>query len=325
MTVSGGTSTAGGAMVPVSWSFTTTTTSPSVTTRTPASNATGVALGTTVSAGFDRAVVAGTTVIQVAAGGTPVSGTLTLNGAATTATFDPDVALAPSTTYTVTVSGATAAGSAPMTPVSWTFTTAAPPTVTSQTPATNAVNVAQNATVALGFNQAVTGTTFVVTGPGGAAVTGTTTYNSGTNTATFTPSAQWSLASTYNVSASGATNTAGASMNPLSWSFSTVGPPNVTAQSPAANASGVALSAKVSVTFDRTVTTGTTVIQVVEWRLRRREHDAHRRHGGDVHAERGARAGDDLHGHGVGREGGDRRRGDGARSRGPSRPRPGRR
>ena len=143
VTVSGGTSTAGGAMVPVTWSFTTTTTPPSVTTRTPASNTTGVALGTTVSAGFDRAVVAGTPVIQLAAGSTSVSGTLTLNGAATTATFDPDVALAPSTTYTVTVSGTTAVGSAPMTPVSWTFTTAARPTVTSQTPATNAVNVAR--------------------------------------------------------------------------------------------------------------------------------------------------------------------------------------
>jgi methionine-rich copper-binding protein CopC len=149
-----------------------------------------------------------------------------------------------------------------MTPVSWTFTTAARPTVTSQTPASNAVSVAQNATIAIGFNQAVVGTTFAVNDGAGNPVAGSTTYTSATNTATFTPSAPLSLATTYTVVVSGATNSAGASMIPLSWSFATVGPPNVTAQSPTANASGVALSAKVSVTFDRTVTTGTTVIQV---------------------------------------------------------------
>ena len=59
--------------------------------------------------------------------------------------------------------------------------------MTSQSPATNAVNVAVSANVTVGFNQAVTGTTFAVTGPGGVAVTGTTTYNAGTNVATFTP------------------------------------------------------------------------------------------------------------------------------------------
>jgi methionine-rich copper-binding protein CopC len=261
VTASGATSAAGVLMTPVTWSFTTIAPSPAVTTLTPASGATGVALGTTVSVGFDRAVDSGSTAFQVVAGSTPVAGSLALNAAGTVATFTPTSPLTPSTTYTATVSGSTSAGSGPMAPVSWTFATAAAPTVTSQSPAPGATSIALNTTVAVGFNQAVTGATIVVTGPGGAVV-GSTAYNASTNTATFTPSAALSATASYSVIASGATNAAGATMTPVTWSFSTVVAPSITARTPAASATGVALGATVSVTFDRPVVSGTTAIQL---------------------------------------------------------------
>ena len=111
-TASGATNAAGATMTLVSWSFTTRRPAGRSRARTPATNATGVALGTTVSVGFDRAVVSGSTAFQVVAGSTPVAGSLTLNAAGTIATFDPTRRSSPGTTYTVTVSGATAVGSA---------------------------------------------------------------------------------------------------------------------------------------------------------------------------------------------------------------------
>lgn len=62
------------------------------------------------------------------AAGTVVAGSTVYESATNTATFSPAAALAFSTTYTATVSGATnAAGTAMTTPYSWSFTTKAAP------------------------------------------------------------------------------------------------------------------------------------------------------------------------------------------------------
>ncbi|MDQ1461748.1 MAG: hypothetical protein QOI08_3232, partial [Actinomycetota bacterium] len=218
---SGATNVAGASMTPLSWSFSTVP-APSVTARTPTASATGVALGTTVSVTFDRSVVSGSTIIQVT-GGSAVSGTLILTGGGTVATFTPSAALIPATTYTVTVSGAKASsGGAVMSTVSWTFTTAARPTVTSVTPASGATNVAVNSTISLAFSEAVTGQTIVVTDPAANAVAGASAFNAATNTATFTPSAPWNSNMTYSVAVSGGTNAAGATMLPITSSFTTI-------------------------------------------------------------------------------------------------------
>ncbi len=107
---------------------------PSVTSVTPASGATGVAVTTTVSATFSEplapATVNGSTFGLRDGAGNAVSGTVSWNSGTNTAVFQPTSPLATSTTYTATVkggaSGVTDAGGTPMAAdFSWTFTTQA--------------------------------------------------------------------------------------------------------------------------------------------------------------------------------------------------------
>ena len=72
---------------------------------------------------------------------------------------------------------------APPVPVSWSFTTASRPTITSVTPSANATGVAVATTIAAAFNQPVTGATVAVTDPAGSLVAGSSAYNTGTNAA----------------------------------------------------------------------------------------------------------------------------------------------
>src|SRR5207248_809620 len=102
----------------------------------------------------------------------------------------------------------------------------------------------------------ITSSSFTVTKVGDGAVAGTVTYDSATNTATFTPSASLALSTTYTanldttVKASDGTPLAAA----FSWSFTTAAtssPPTVTSTTPAAGASGVVATSTVTATFSR--------------------------------------------------------------------------
>lgn len=103
-----------------------------VTAKTPASGATGVAVGTNVTATFDQDVQPGSIVWEVKKpDNSTVTGTASYNAGTRTATFDPGADLAPGTQHTVTLSGAQDADGPAMTPVTWSFTTAGstpPPT-----------------------------------------------------------------------------------------------------------------------------------------------------------------------------------------------------
>ncbi|GAA3602665.1 hypothetical protein GCM10022236_00560 [Microlunatus ginsengisoli] len=130
--VSGATDAAGNVMDPVTSTFTTVaapppdTTPPTVSTRVPASGATGVATNSTVAATFSEPVQASTAVIAVTGPGGAVAGsTSPTTGTSTTVTFTPTSALAASTTYSVSVSGAKDVAGNLMSPVSWSFTTGA--------------------------------------------------------------------------------------------------------------------------------------------------------------------------------------------------------
>src|SRR5207253_4330359 len=83
---------------------------------------------------------------------------------------------------------------------------------------------------------------------------GITSYNSATNTATFTPSAALVKATTYTVNVSGTKDIAGNVMVAVSWSFTTdATAPSVTNQAPAPNATGVANTTTVTATFSENV------------------------------------------------------------------------
>lgn len=116
------------------WSFTTgvapDTTPPTVSSTSPANNATGVAVNLAITATFSESMDAATittstfTLIQ---GTMPIAGAVTYSG--TTATFTPTSSLSYSTTYTATITtGAKdAAGNAMVSNYSWSFTTGTAP------------------------------------------------------------------------------------------------------------------------------------------------------------------------------------------------------
>ena len=105
---------------------------PTVTSKTPVPNATGIAIGGDVTATFSDAVqnVSGTT-FTLKAGAATVAADVTYDAPTKVATLNPKADLAANTQYTATLTGGGSAikgaTGTPLATVSWTFTTAAPP------------------------------------------------------------------------------------------------------------------------------------------------------------------------------------------------------
>jgi Bacterial Ig-like domain len=124
------------------------TTAPTVTATSPADGATGVAVGSNVTATFSEAMDAGTVpgAFTLTAGGSTVSAAVTYDAAAKRATLDPAADLVPGTTYTAKVSGAKDLADNTVVAETWTFTTAAAPSPTGI--AREAVSTVANSTAA---------------------------------------------------------------------------------------------------------------------------------------------------------------------------------
>jgi methionine-rich copper-binding protein CopC len=101
------------------------------------------------------------------------------------------------------------------------------PTVTDHAPASGATGVATSSSVTATFSENVQSASinWSVTGPGTTAVSGAASYNATNRTATFTPSAALATSTTFTVTISGAQDTAGNTMDPLSWTFGTAAAP----------------------------------------------------------------------------------------------------
>jgi O-glycosyl hydrolase len=255
------------------WTFTTAAVPvpPTVTAVTPASAATGVAIGTTVTATFSQAMnsstITSSTFTLAGPGGAAVSGTVTYAATGSVATFTPSANLAYSTQYTATITtGAQdSAGTALAANYIWTFTTAAAaPTVTAVTPASAATGVAVSTTVTATFSEAmnsstITASTFTLTPAGGAAVTGTVSYSN--SVATFTPSANLAGSTLYTATiTTGAQNSSGTALAAsYSWTFTTAAAlaPTVTVVTPASAATGVAASTTVTAAFSEAMNAST--------------------------------------------------------------------
>jgi myo-inositol-hexaphosphate 3-phosphohydrolase len=136
------------------------TTPPAVTSTTPTDGATGIGVGTAVTATFSEAMDPGTvngTTLRLAttAGGAAVAAAVTYNGASRTATLTPSAPLAAGTAYTATATTGLqdAAHNAMAAEHTWSFTTAEappPPTgeVTRQSTATK-VNTTTSAQITI--------------------------------------------------------------------------------------------------------------------------------------------------------------------------------
>jgi hypothetical protein len=267
------------------WSFTTgaaqDSTPPTVSTTAPINNATGVSVSSTVAATFSEAMKASTVTtanFQLKQGATNIPGTVTLNGAGTTATFQPSSTLAGGTTYTATIATGVqdVAGNALAANYSWSFTTSAaadttPPSVTSVAPANAASDIAVNTSLTANFDEAVdpltvTGATFTLKN-GATSVAGSVSASGAT--ATFKASAPLANGTTYTATlTTGVKDLAGNSLSSnYSWSFTTgaaadTAAPTVSGTSPSNNETGVAVTAAVTATFSEpldaaTVTTAT--------------------------------------------------------------------
>jgi hypothetical protein len=228
------------------WSFTTApdTTLPTIASRSPATNATGVAVTSTVSARFSEALdpttVSGTTFELRTTAGVAVPASVTYEPATFTIRLTPSARLANLTGYTATVRGGAAgvkdlAGNALAADSTWSFTTVADttrPTIAARTPASGATGVARNTAVTLRFSEAmdpasITATTFTLrTTSGSVFVPRSVSYDPVTFTATLTPSATLAASTGYTASVTGGTggvrDVAGNTLSATSsWSFTT--------------------------------------------------------------------------------------------------------
>jgi hypothetical protein len=226
----------------VRWSFTTgaaaDTTAPTVTATDPVDTATGVPINQDIAATFSEGMnpltITNQTFTVRRPGQTALAGTVTYVG--TVATFNPTSSLLGNTLYEarVTTGAQDLAGNALADDSVWTFTTgAAPdttrPTVTSTVPADDATNVAVGnnitATFSEGMNAAtITNVSFSVRKTNlGPSVPGAVTYNVGNRTATFNPTGNLDVNTTYDVTITTAvSDLAGNTMaQPYTFSFRT--------------------------------------------------------------------------------------------------------
>ena len=116
-----------------------------------------------------------------------------------------------------------------------------PPQVSSTTPAPGATTVALNTTITATFTKpmnssTLSATSFLVTGPGGASVTGTVTYAAAGSVATFTPAASLTYGAVYTATITTAATDQASRANPLAanyvWTFTSVVAPTVTSTPP---------------------------------------------------------------------------------------------
>ena len=142
------------------------------------------------------------------------------------------------------------------------------PALSSVSPSDNATGVDVAVKPSATFNQAVTAGSvgFVVKNAANTTVQGAVTYDSATNTATFTPGSPLAFSTSYTATVSGAANAAGQSMAaPYSWTFTTAAPPaapTIAAVSPTNNTAGVDTAVKPSATFNQAVTAASVVFSL---------------------------------------------------------------
>ena len=163
-----------------------------------------------VTATFNQPVQASTISFTLkSSSGSSVPATISYNSSTNVATLTPSASLAYSTTYTATISGAQNSSGVPMSSAfTWSFgtTASAAPIVTGDTPASGAINVPPNSVLTATFNEAVQPSTisFSLVNSSGSSVPGSVSYNSSTNTATFTPGSSLAMDTAFTAKVSGA-------------------------------------------------------------------------------------------------------------------------
>jgi hypothetical protein len=243
-----------------------------VTSTVPINGADGVPITQVVSATFSQAVGCATVTTSSYTLKGPsgaVTGTVTCSGS--TATFTPTAVLASNAAYTATLTTAVqdSLGDPLLSNYTWSFATAAAPAVTSTIPANGATLVPINQVLTVVFNElvqcsTVTGTSFTLTGPGGAVPGTVICLGTSASSATFTPTTNLAINSNFTATITTAVkNSGGAGLaSNYVWSFQTGAtpdtiPPTVTAVTPLNLATGVGFNTAVTAMFDEAMAPGT--------------------------------------------------------------------
>jgi len=260
------------------WTFTTISPPPVVIATIPVNGATGVPIAQVLAATFNEAMNCASiaspaaTFIVTGPGTTAVAGTVGCAGAV--ATFTPTAALTVNTIYTATIT--TGAQDLAGTPLAanyvWSFRTlpgSGAPMVIFTVPANGATGVPVNQAVSATFSEAmnaatIDSTTFTLTAPGAASVTGTVTYSAAGSVATFTPAASLAASTLYTATiTTGAENLAGTGLAAnYVWSFTTAAAgantaPTVILTIPLNGATAVPLNQTISATFSEAMNPAT--------------------------------------------------------------------
>ncbi|MGQ2825921.1 Ig-like domain-containing protein, partial [Leptospira kirschneri] len=263
------------------WTFTTGSapdlTAPTVSFASPAPNAQNVPINETISIAFSEpincATIAGNIVLDdnILIPGT-VNGTLGCTG--TTASFTPLGNLTPNTNYTVTISNAvTDLQNNPLTPSTWTFTTAAAadniqPTVTFTVPSANENGVGTNVNPMVVFSEpmlcgSVTSASFRLKRQAtGVYLTGSVNCFGTSATWTPIPANPFTFNTTYTVEIDqGALDTSNNPLVATNWDFTTgpgpdLIPPSVAVVTPVNAVVGVPINGGVSIAFSEAMNCG---------------------------------------------------------------------
>jgi hypothetical protein len=249
-------------------------TPPTAVSAGPPSAAAGACPNTMVTVTFSEAMnpstINATTLTLTGPALAAVAGTVSYDVASKTATFSPSASLALNTLYTATVTtGAQDTfANALASNFVWTFTTgntaclAGPPTVVSVAPPNGTIGVCPNTVAVATFSEAmnpttISATTFTLTGPAAASVTGQVVYDAPDYVATFTPAANLALNTTYTATiTTGAQDLMGNALAvDATWSFTTATSACQTSQVPLGSAATFDVLAGTTVT-----NTGPTVI-----------------------------------------------------------------
>ena len=237
------------------------TLAPQVIAVEPANGAVDVPLDAKLKVTFSEPADEAAVVLKDA-DGAEVTATMAYDSTNTTVTVTPAQALTPETTYTAVISDATDPWENVMDPYSWSFTTGGPdttaPTVTATEPGAEAADVSVTTTVSATFAEAVSEAEITLKDPAGAEIPGASAMDGTATILTFTPAQTLIPNTRYTAEVSGAKDTAGNVMAaPHVWSFTTAPPdttaPTVTETVPGRDASGVAVTTTVQVTFSEPV------------------------------------------------------------------------
>ncbi|MEV0352039.1 Ig-like domain-containing protein [Nonomuraea sp. NPDC050680] len=132
-----------------------------------------------------------------------------------------------------------------------------PPKVQEQIPGAGATDVSPGTPVVVLFNERVADTQISVKNPSGTAVAGTLSANPEATLATFTPAQRLAANTVHTVEVTGATDIAGNTMSPYSWTFTTgeadTTAPSVVSTDPADQAANAPATTRVTATFNERV------------------------------------------------------------------------